>query len=312
MHKKLLLMMLVPILALSLVVVGCGGDDGEFDGAGTYHRVAGIWYQVMEDADGNEILTSWFTAVGNQAAVYDGVGAAGVVSRTSFSFVGLPGNAMYRGRYVDQLAFRREFVRRLNEATFPGTTDLAFPPAAVTPVVPGSVVIPPGSTWMDLWQSNVGGTGVARDLANEVFMGMFPTGFFGREIRNLLTAGGTPLWMWLVWDGLLFDASTIADFDGVFMIDVSGVPTPGPHFMDNPDALFPWTLIPFRMNFHAFYGGREIGRISGFWAEEVVGVFDTQMLVVTESHVVEVAENLFIPPFGPYQRNMPEGSPSPQ
>ena len=298
MHKKLLLMMLVPILALSLVVVGCGGDDGEFDGAGTYHRVAGIWYQALD----GENVNAWFTAVGNQAAVYDGVGAAGVVSRTSFSFASMPTSVMYRNRYLDQLAFRQAFVRELNTLVVPGSSPpvLIFPPDSEGLNTAGGsfgVLDPVTTTWAFIM-----GINVHQNLIDGAFVDMFPDSFFGREMRNI--AMTTPLYRLVVRLGLLYDSSTTV--------------TPVPGFMAaalppqlgvlDPEPLFPWTLIPFRMTFHAFYGGREIGRISGFWAEGEIGAFDSQQLIVTESFVVELAENLFIPPFGPFERNMPEGT----
>ena len=70
MHKKLLLVMLVPILALSLIVVGCGDDDdGFYEGSPTFRGMQGSWVSDWVGLDVRE--SRWFTISANQLNMYD-------------------------------------------------------------------------------------------------------------------------------------------------------------------------------------------------------------------------------------------------
>ena len=79
MHKKLLLVMLVPILAFSFVVTGCGSDDGPFDGDPTFRGIQGPW---VSDWQGSE---RWFLITANQLVMMNpDTVEGGLAFRTEF------------------------------------------------------------------------------------------------------------------------------------------------------------------------------------------------------------------------------------
>ena len=259
MHKKLLLMMLVPILALSMVITSCGGDDddGIFNGNPTYHRIQGVWFHDdgLEGAQGHTL--HWFLATPSQVAVSDLVGATGVGSRTDFAFASMPGDTMFQGRYFNENAFRIAFISRLNELESI-TTD-----------------IPSTTLWPVILDQTTPGTALDQEFET-VFRDMFPTNFFGVQLLNVS-----------LWRGFVEDV--------VFYLQAGDIVT----------------LIPFSLNFHAYYGGAHIGRIHGFWIELDDQDPMSQQLWVTERFVVRHAENQLIPQFGLYSRIMPEDGPLP-
>ena len=252
MLKKLSLLVLVPILALSMVIISCGSDDDTFQGNPTYHSIQGVWYHNEGDLDAIAHTLHWFLATPSQAAVSDLVGATGVGSRTDFAFASMPTGVMFQGRYFNENAFRIVLIGLLNEADFDfnAATD----------------------EWEDLLDYFENTATVDEILlADDIFRRMFPTNFFGIQLLNLVISDG-------IISGLLIP---LRDGDIV-------------------------SLIPFSLNFHAFYGGAHIGRIHGFWVE-----FDDQdpleqELLVTERFVVRHAENQLIPRFGLYSRIMPD------
>ena len=269
MHKKLLLMMLVPILALSMVITSCGGDDdnGVFDGIPTYHRIQGVWYH-SEGFLGDALTLHWFFATPNQVAVSDRVGATGVGSRTDFAFgPGVPAVALHEGRYLNQRTFREEFISRLRAELLNAAGEPVFGPGNE---------LPSYTSWATLT-----GLGVllvpAFDMeADRIFRTMFAPTFFGHQLLNVI------VWREAVEMGVLFDVLT---FD---------------------PEVNPMTVIPFHLNFYSFYGNHHIGRVSGMWLDYDDRDADAQALWITERFVARHAENQLIPQFGVYFRIMPE------
>ena len=169
MHKKLLLVMLVPVLALSLIVVGCGSDDDLFDGDPTFRGIQGSWESVWTGADAAP--PQWFLATANQIMMmnphtYEG----GLAYRTGFTLLhqagirvtGLPATEV---AYIDQRAFldamNAEIAAWLDAENYGWWTDDA--PVGVTWVAGAGLEIN-GTTvpdLMDAWDWSQGtGTGI--------------------------------------------------------------------------------------------------------------------------------------------------------
>ena len=121
MHKKLLLVMLIPILALSLIVVGCGGDDDDdlFEGAATFRGFQGTWTQEWSASAQRPPV--WFIATANQLAIMDINAAEGGLNfRTGFTEIAateirdttVPGSEV---QHVNHAALHRAMWVRLAE-----------------------------------------------------------------------------------------------------------------------------------------------------------------------------------------------------
>ena len=103
MHKKLLIAMLVPIFAFSLVVTGCGSDDGVFDGAPTHRAFSGSWVNLSLDPANEPI--SWFLISATQLALMD------VTDEWN-----LP---LYEGGLIFRTGFRETAASGIRETTLP-------------------------------------------------------------------------------------------------------------------------------------------------------------------------------------------------
>ena len=319
MQKKLLLMMLVPILALSLVVTSCGGDDevGVFDGSATYHLIQGVWYSA------NEVNPdAWFVLTGNQATVSDPIGATGVATRTEFIF-GLP----FESRFVSQRAFLNDVLAEM----VPLANALPAPPAGSTAASPGagnvarallgapgnptafSFVVPVAD--QDPEEPNLIQLAGAFDVNNTEWSDilLLRTNSMIRQVvetafRNALGNMGVGTDLAFA-DANLVDELVLGGDPTMREIFVSGVLgdlglTDGYRLFGFGGTNLPMRFVPFRMEFRTFRHADLAGYVEGFWAD-FDGAAEGQRFIVLRQEVAQVVENLFIPHIGVYGRLMP-------
>ena len=108
MHKKLLLVMLVPILAFSLVVIGCGGDD-VFDG-----NEAPSWFQgAFESERIGGADNTWFVITGNQITMFDQDMEARIAFRIDFSILGGTTWLQFAGNALEANVSQEKMIQRM-------------------------------------------------------------------------------------------------------------------------------------------------------------------------------------------------------
>lgn len=298
MHKKLLLVMLIPILALGLIVVGCGSDDDLFDGNPTFRGVQGSWHSAW-----TENPTQWFLVSANQISMMNAVTTeGGLVFRTGFTYLA-DGNIMdvvpaTEIRTINQQLLLEALSERLalwHDVDNPGWWGDERMPAGVTfittnPVAfgfgPGTVAAPAGlathlASFVDglagpaMWETvnsfnSLMVTYGSRELENFFRNELLGIGFAWRfRNDNLMEVLGAPNNA-----GARATVGFAAGDMGTFVTDQ-------PVFV-NPGTPQPERVVSFRWSLHDWETSDDEGTLEGLWVDWD-GEPANQMLVLFSS-----------------------------
>ena len=313
MHKKLLIAMLVPILAFSLVVVGCGSDDGPVDGDFFPSFMQGAFHNLSATDD------RWIVMSGNQVTVFDSATYSSLFTfRTEFALLGGPAFLDFPGILRQATLNQEKVIQRMARELFTA----AWTPAAWVDLqgmgtsshvlieqlhlFDGDLSTDLGRAQFNLILNNVAFWDVldyfsdTYSLINRAFMaGGTPVEFChqtfsrapgARQVMGDFIGATTP--QFFTETGLGTIPSVPASFPGVIFGSEGDVADFG------ANEFLAQRILPFRITYFDYHTSEVIGYNDGFWVNPVTEEPGYQFLIITQRNFRRDVQDEVLPEVG--------------